>query len=65
MIETILIWIIGVFFCYQFVGFLLWIIPFDTGVGYYGCGFENYSFWFIFFWLPMIFSERLQEALSK
>ena len=65
MIE-ILMWIfVGLFLSYVFIGFLLWVIPFDTGVGYANCGFEDYNILFIFFWLPASFNERIQEVISK
>ena len=53
------------FACYVFVGILLWVIPFETTAGYTSCGLEDYNIWFIFFWLPACFNERLQEAISK
>lgn len=50
---------------YLFFGFLLWVIPFDSGVGYVDCAFTDYNILFIPFWLPALFSERIQEAISK
>ena len=50
---------------YLFIGLLLWIIPSNSNAGYYSCGFEDYNFLFIFFWLPMLFSEKIQEVISK
>ena len=50
--------------CYIGLGFGFWIVPCECN-GYYACGFENYNFLFIFFWLPAMFNEKILKVISK
>jgi len=64
MLETILIIIIFIILIYWSLGFLFWITPCNVG-GYCICGFEEFNFLFIFFWLPAMFSKKIMEVLEK
>ena len=48
---------------YLFIGFLLWILPFDSGAGYVDVAASDTSFLFIFLWLPAIFSKTINDLL--
>ncbi len=50
---------------YLLLGFGFWIVPIDSGVGYVICGFEDWNFLFIFLWLPMLFTDKLDRIVSK
>lgn len=65
MIETLMWSFIGLFLSYTFMGFLLWVIPYDTGAGYADVGFANYNILFIFFWLFLLFTDKLDVVVSK